>query len=54
MKRLIALLLAATMTISLAACGGSGAASSAPAQESTAAEETEATEETTPNCKGIV
>ena len=42
MKRLIALLLAATMTISLAACGGSGAASSAPAQGGTAAEETEA------------
>ena len=42
MKRLIALLLAATMTISLAACGGSGSGSSAPAQGGTAAEETEA------------
>ena len=42
MKRLIALLLAATMTISLAACGGSGSTATAPAQDSTAAEETEA------------
>lgn len=40
MKRLIALLLAATMTVSLAACGGSSSGSSAPAQGSTAAEET--------------
>ena len=42
MKRLIALLLAATMTISLAACGSSGSTAGTPAQDGTAAEETAA------------